>query len=226
MGFDITHVDVGGGLGVDYDGSRSTRPASVNYSMREYANDVVYTLGGGLPDRGPADAAPDLGVGPGAHRAPLAAADQRDRRRVADRAGGAARSEKDAHPLLVEMAENLDGLSAGPGRGGVPRRRLRQGAGPGVLRQRRVLPPRARPTPTSSTWSTLNALSAAMGDDRGGVSPRSSTHIDADAGGPLLLQLLGVPVAAGQLGDRPALPDHADPPAATRRRPGGARCRT
>jgi arginine decarboxylase len=45
MGFDVTHVDVGGGLGVDYEGSRSTRPASVNYSMREYANDVVYTLG-------------------------------------------------------------------------------------------------------------------------------------------------------------------------------------
>ncbi len=46
MGFNrLDHVDVGGGLGVDYDGSRSTRPASVNYSMREYANDVVYTLG-------------------------------------------------------------------------------------------------------------------------------------------------------------------------------------
>jgi arginine decarboxylase len=45
MGFDISHVDVGGGLGVDYDGSRSTRPASVNYTMREYANDVVYTIG-------------------------------------------------------------------------------------------------------------------------------------------------------------------------------------
>ena len=45
MGFGLTHVDVGGGLGVDYDGSRSTRPASMNYSIREYANDVVYTLG-------------------------------------------------------------------------------------------------------------------------------------------------------------------------------------
>src|SRR5215208_228281 len=44
MGFDLTHVDVGGGLGVDYEGSRSTRPASMNYSMRWYANDVVYTL--------------------------------------------------------------------------------------------------------------------------------------------------------------------------------------
>src|ERR671918_1047488 len=45
MGFDITHVDVGGGLGVDYDGSRSTRSASVNYTMREYASDVIYTIG-------------------------------------------------------------------------------------------------------------------------------------------------------------------------------------
>ena len=44
MGVDITHVDVGGGLGVDYDGSQSTTQASVNYSLQEYANDVVYTL--------------------------------------------------------------------------------------------------------------------------------------------------------------------------------------
>ena len=45
MGFDLSHVDVGGGLGVDYDGSRTTRSASMNYTIREYANDVVYLLG-------------------------------------------------------------------------------------------------------------------------------------------------------------------------------------
>jgi len=44
MGLKITHVDVGGGLGVDYDGTNSTAHASVNYSIQEYANDVVYTL--------------------------------------------------------------------------------------------------------------------------------------------------------------------------------------
>ena len=44
MGLDITHLDVGGGLGIDYDGTNSTSDASVNYSLGEYANDVVYTL--------------------------------------------------------------------------------------------------------------------------------------------------------------------------------------
>jgi len=43
-GVNITHVDVGGGLGVDYDGTGSTSHASVNYTLQEYANDVVYTI--------------------------------------------------------------------------------------------------------------------------------------------------------------------------------------
>ena len=44
MGVEITHVDVGGGLGVDYDGTNSTNQASVNYTLHEYASDVVYTF--------------------------------------------------------------------------------------------------------------------------------------------------------------------------------------
>jgi arginine decarboxylase len=43
-GVDVEYVDVGGGLGVDYDGTSSTSHASVNYSLQEYANDVVYIL--------------------------------------------------------------------------------------------------------------------------------------------------------------------------------------
>ncbi|MBC7896329.1 MAG: biosynthetic arginine decarboxylase [Cytophagaceae bacterium] len=44
IGVGITHVDVGGGLGVDYDGTNSTNQASVNYTLQEYASDVVYTF--------------------------------------------------------------------------------------------------------------------------------------------------------------------------------------
>src|SRR5437867_9243207 len=42
MGFQIEFIDVGGGLGVDYDGSRSAFDSSTNYSLQEYANDIVY----------------------------------------------------------------------------------------------------------------------------------------------------------------------------------------
>lgn len=45
MGFNIEFVDCGGGLGVDYDGTRSSNSeSSVNYSIQEYINDCVYTL--------------------------------------------------------------------------------------------------------------------------------------------------------------------------------------
>ena len=44
LGVNITHVDVGGGLGVDYDGTNSVNNASVNYTLQEYASDVIYGL--------------------------------------------------------------------------------------------------------------------------------------------------------------------------------------
>jgi arginine decarboxylase len=44
MGFEIQYVDVGGGLGVDYDGSRSAFDSSTNYTLQEYTNDVVYYI--------------------------------------------------------------------------------------------------------------------------------------------------------------------------------------
>ena len=45
MGFKIEFVDCGGGLGVDYDGTRSSNSeSSVNYSIQEYINDIVYTF--------------------------------------------------------------------------------------------------------------------------------------------------------------------------------------
>lgn len=45
LGYNIEFVDIGGGLGVDYDGTRSTESgASVNYSIQEYVNDAVSTI--------------------------------------------------------------------------------------------------------------------------------------------------------------------------------------
>jgi arginine decarboxylase len=111
MGFDLTHLDVGGGLGVDYDGSRSTRPASMNYSVREYANDVVYTVGSvcrneGLP-------MPHLisesGRALTAHHS-LLLIHVIDVESQVEPVAPVLRDER--HPLLVEMSENLEGITA------------------------------------------------------------------------------------------------------------------
>lgn len=42
MDFRIEYLDVGGGLGVDYDGSRSAFDSSTNYTLQEYTNDIIY----------------------------------------------------------------------------------------------------------------------------------------------------------------------------------------
>jgi arginine decarboxylase len=44
MGFPMGYLDVGGGLGVDYDGSRTNFESSMNYSLEEYARDVVSNI--------------------------------------------------------------------------------------------------------------------------------------------------------------------------------------
>ena len=44
MGHEMGYLDVGGGLGVDYDGSRTAFDSSTNYSLHEYARDIVYNI--------------------------------------------------------------------------------------------------------------------------------------------------------------------------------------
>ncbi|MBR1719245.1 MAG: biosynthetic arginine decarboxylase [Phocaeicola sp.] len=45
LGFNVEFVDIGGGLGIDYDGTRSSNSeSSINYSIQEYVNDSISTL--------------------------------------------------------------------------------------------------------------------------------------------------------------------------------------
>src|SRR6267142_5612340 len=44
LGHELDYLDVGGGLGVDYDGSGSDFDSSANYSLQEYANDVIWNI--------------------------------------------------------------------------------------------------------------------------------------------------------------------------------------
>src|SRR5947207_9476760 len=110
MGVDITHVDVGGGLGVDYDGSGSTSQASVNYTLQEYADDVIYTISEGC--RQPARPMPHISSESGraltAHHALLLLS-------VIDVESQADNSvpelNEDHHTLLHEMAADYAAVS-------------------------------------------------------------------------------------------------------------------
>jgi arginine decarboxylase len=44
LGAGLKYIDVGGGMGVDYDGSQTDFESSINYTMQEYANDVVFRI--------------------------------------------------------------------------------------------------------------------------------------------------------------------------------------
>ncbi|HXE57815.1 MAG TPA: biosynthetic arginine decarboxylase [Gemmatimonadales bacterium] len=164
LGFDITHVDVGGGLGVDYDGSRSTRAASMNYSIREYANDVVYTLGTvcraeGLPMP---HIISESGRAITAHHS-LLLINVTDVESQFDSVPPVARP--DAHPLLVEMAENLESLTP---------ERIQEVYHDAVFAKNRaqelfasgVLSLRDRAEAESYFLTTVNAVARLIGDDK------------------------------------------------------------
>jgi arginine decarboxylase len=177
MGFDLTHVDVGGGLGVDYDGSRSTRPASMNYSMREYANDVVYTIGSvcrneGLP-------MPHLisesGRALTAHHS-LLLIHVIDVESQIEPVAPVPRDER--HPLLVEMTENLEGITAD---------RIEEVFHDAVFAKERaqeffasgVFSLRDKADADQLYLVTLNALQQAIGDDKTAF-PEIASHIEAE----------------------------------------------
>lgn len=52
LGVNIKCFDVGGGLGVDYEGTRSQSDCSVNYGLNEYANNVIYAIGEACEEHG------------------------------------------------------------------------------------------------------------------------------------------------------------------------------
>jgi arginine decarboxylase len=175
LGFDVTHVDVGGGLGVDYDGSRTTRSASMNYTMREYANDVVYTIGGvcrshGLPMP---TIISESGRAVTAHHALLLinvidCESQYEPQRVS--------LDKKSHPLLLEMKENLDTVSAD---------RIEEAFHDAIFAKERaqeyfasgVYSLRDRANAEQLYLTTLNALAALIGDDRTSY-PEIATHLE------------------------------------------------
>jgi len=177
MGFNrLDYVDVGGGLGVDYDGSRSTRAASVNYSMREYANDVVYTLG--IVCRSEELPMPHIisesGRALTAHHS-LLLVNVIDVESLTEPVPPKLREEP--HALLVDMAENLDTFAAD---------RVQEVFHDVVFARERaheyfasgVFSLRDKAAAEQFYLCTLNAIAAAIADDKAAY-PEIAAHIES-----------------------------------------------
>jgi arginine decarboxylase len=176
MGFDIETVDVGGGLGVDYDGSRTIRPASMNYTMREYANDVVYTIGGicRTEDVPMPNLISESGRAITAHHALLLI-------NVIDceslQAPHRVTLPDDAHALLLEMQENLAAIGDD---------RVEETFHDAVFAKERaqeffasgIFSLRERAQAEQLYLMILNRLAAAVGDDRASY-PELVAHLES-----------------------------------------------
>ena len=217
MGAGLQYIDIGGGLGVDYDGSGTNYESSMNYTLNEYASDVVYRIKSVCDARdvphpmivsesGPRHRRPPQPAGvrhPG-----LLASSINSRSPAGPRRTITAREEvpqpvRDLFDSFRSVNERRlvecyhDGLQAREqalqmfnlGYLSLEFRGLAEKLLLGHLRQDPRLLPQARP------------------GARGAGKPRG--HAERH----LFLQLLGVPVAAGQLGDRPIVSHHADPAA-------------
>lgn len=104
-------LDVGGGLGVDYDGSKTSYDASMNYTLQEYANDVVYIVreicgAEGVPE--PAIAS-ESGRALVAFHALLVC--EVSGKNATPATAGDLMVPQDVHDVLREMKEILDGMT-------------------------------------------------------------------------------------------------------------------
>ena len=214
LGAGLQYIDVGGGLGVDYDGSGTNFASSMNYTLNEYANDVVYRIASVCNARKIAHPmiVSESGRAIAAHHSVLIfntlGTSALDQFKVTGKEDQETRRE-----LPQPVRDLLDAYRTVTERRVVECYHDAQTARDQVLQMFNLGPADAR--------AARPGGAAVLGDLRQGARPHAQAR--RSPGGArgarvhplrhLLLQFLGVPVAARQLGHRPALPDHADPPA-------------
>ena len=200
---------MGGGLGIDYDGSQTNFESSVNYTLQEYANDVVFHIQSVcddakvphptiLSESGRAIVAYHsvlvfnvLGtVGQGENNVPTELPES---------------TEQPLWDLLEtykdlaqrNMLESLSRRPAGTGHGDATVRRRLHAAGTAEPGGEPLLGDLPQDQPPAAA---------------GGRGARGVGHARCPAGRDLLLQFLALPVDSRQLGREAAFPDHAHPP--------------
>ena len=210
MGAKPRYIDVGGGLGVDYDGSQTNFHSSMNYSVQEYANDVVASIQEACDSKGipHPDIVTEAGRAMVAHHSVLIF----DVLGVHEMLSGKPPEpvQDGDHKVIKDLAEVWAGDLAEERPGGVPRQPAAQGGSGDAVLARLSRP--ARPRPRRAPVLGLLREDPAH-------HPRAALRAGrsrAAREGPrryLLRQLLRLSVGARPLGGQAALPGHADPPA-------------
>ena len=112
-GAGLQYLDVGGGLGIDYDGSQTDFESSVNYTLQEYANDVIYHVQNVCDEVGRAASDDRHRERPRHRGVPQRAGLQRPRRlRNGRRRTCRPKPPPDAEQPLIDLAETYRGLTA------------------------------------------------------------------------------------------------------------------
>jgi arginine decarboxylase len=208
MGFAIEYLDVGGGLGVDYDGSRSAFDSSTNYSLQEYTNDIVYYIADVCnAEKVPhPDIVSESGRAIVAHHSVLivevfGSIDE-------DASGRTSPMGENEHALVRNCSTSQEHRQAEQARGVSRRAGTREDAQQMFTLGLMDLPDKAKIE--SLYWEISEAVVELQ---RPGLYPGGNPEARGQPGRPVSLQLLRVPIAAGSLGAGPALPHHADQPA-------------
>ena len=211
MGATPTLIDVGGGLGVDYDGSKTNFHSSMNYSLQEYANDVVAFVQEACDESGVPhpDIVTESGRAMVAHHSVLVfdvlGVDEMLSGKRPEPVG------EDDPKVLQDLAEVWSGIS----KKNVQETyhdalQLKEG---GVDPLLAGLPRPARPRPRRAPVLELLREDPAGGAGALDYVPEDLEALEKGARRHVLRQPLGLPVRARPLGREAALPRHADPPA-------------
>ena len=209
-------MDVGGGLGVDYDGSQTNFESSMNYTLQEYANDVVYHIQTVCDEAGVEHPTiiSESGRAVSAYHSMLifnvlgtTGFGEEKIPTVGQGRVRAAAGRPDRDLSLGHQAQRARGLS-----------RRAAGARHGDEPVQRRLPAaraaRARRKPVLGDLREDLQAHAEHGRSAGGSAVARGAAV-----GHLLLQFLAVPVDSRQLGDQTAVPGDADSPAHRAARP-------
>jgi arginine decarboxylase len=106
----IDYLDLGGGLGVDYDGSRTSYPSSANYTVEEYASQAVYEIGEVMEQTGTEP--PHIITESGRALTATHAVTITDLREVQGDVLPVARAGSDENRLIEALRETLENISA------------------------------------------------------------------------------------------------------------------